>query len=103
MATEFWISVPRGIEAGEDMLGRRFQGGLYAATMIYDALDDPFVRIPAGWEYLHNWVMTHPQYELAEHQMLEEAIVTAGTQPGGQRRHLVIYYPVAAIAIGAPA
>jgi hypothetical protein len=85
------------------MLARRFHGGLYAATTIYDALDDPFARIPAGWEHLHKWVMAHSQYEPAEHQMLEEVIVTAGAGPGDQRRHLVIYYPVADIAIGEPA
>ena len=64
------------------MLARQFTGGLYAAMTIYDALDDPFARIPAGWEYLHNWVVAHPQYEPAEHQMLEEVIVTAGDCAG---------------------
>ena len=100
---ELWLAVPRGTEPAEEMRARRFHGGLYAATTIYDALDDPFVRIPAGWEYLHKWVMAHSQYEPAEHQMLEEVIVTAGAAPGDQRRHLAIYYPVADIAIGEPA
>lgn len=99
---ELWLAVPRGTEPGEDMMVRRFHGGLYAAMTIFGALDDPFARIPAGWEYLHNWVMTHPMYEPAEHQMLEE-VIAAGTEPGWQRRHLVIYYPVATIAIGEPA
>lgn len=100
---ELWLAVPRGTEPGEDMLARRFPGGLYAAMTIYDALDDPFARIPAGWEYLHNWVMAHPQYEPAEHQMLEEVIVAGEAAADGPRRHLVIYYPVATIALGEPA
>ncbi len=100
---ELWLAAPRGTEPREDMLARQFHGGLYAAMTIYDALDDPFMRIPAGWEYLHNWVVAHPQYEPAEHQMLEEVLGAACAEPGGQRRHLVIYYPVAAIAIGEPA
>ena len=100
---ELWLAAPRGTEPGEDMVARRFHGGLYAVMTIYDALDDPFARIPAGWEYLHNWVAAHPQYEPAEHQLLEEVVVDADAEPDGQRRHLVIYYPVAAIAIGEPA
>ncbi len=98
---ELWLAVPRGTEHGEDMQARHFRGGLYAAMTIFDAFDDPFAGIPAGWEYLHNWVMAHPQYESAEHQMLEEVIDAA--EPDGQPRHLVIYYPVATIAVGEPA
>jgi DNA gyrase inhibitor GyrI len=98
---ELWIAVPPGTKPEDDMLERQFTGGLYAVMTIYDALDDPFAHIPAGWEYLHNWVTANPQYEPAEHQMLEEVIVVAG-EDGAQHRHLVIYYPVAAIAVGVP-
>jgi DNA gyrase inhibitor GyrI len=100
---ELWMAAPPGIEPGEGMLARQFIGGLYAVMTIYDALDEPFARIPAGWEYLHNWVTENSQYEPAEHQMLEEVIIAAGATEDAQRRHLVIYYPVAAIALGVSA
>jgi DNA gyrase inhibitor GyrI len=99
---ELWLAVPPDIEPGEEMAVRRFLGGLYAVMTIYDALDDPFGRIPEGWQYLHQWVQANPQYEPAEHQMLEEVIVAAADSEDAQRRHLVIYYPVAAIAVGVP-
>lgn len=99
---ELWIAAPPGVEPGEQMSARQFQGGLYAVMTIYDALDDPFARIPAGWEYLHKWVAANSQYEGAEHQMLEEVVVSSA---GGdaQRRHLVIYYPLAPVAGNVPA
>jgi hypothetical protein len=106
---ELWAAAPPGVELGEEMQMRDFRGGLYAVMTIFDAFDDPFARIPAGWEHLHNWVTASRQYEGAEHQMLEEVVSQwgvaggAGAHEDGLRRHLVIYYPVARIAVGVPA
>lgn len=99
---ELWAVAPEGVEPDGGMMAREFQGGLYAVMTIFDALDDPFARIPPGWEHLHNWVQANTQYEGAEHQMLEEVVTEKGAA-GEPRHHLVIYYPIAQVAVGVPA
>jgi DNA gyrase inhibitor GyrI len=100
---ELWVAAPRDVELDEEMQVKEFRGGLYAVMTIFDAFDDPFASIPQGWGYLHEWVTNHAQYEGAEHQMLEEVVVEADAGDGALRRHLSIYYPLAAIAVGVPA
>jgi DNA gyrase inhibitor GyrI len=97
---ELWLVTPAGVELAEGMQIRQFGGGLYAVMTIYDAMQDPFTHIPHGWEHLHHWVTRSPLFEAAEHQCLEE--VVSDIDRSG-RRHLVLYYPIAAIAEGVPA
>jgi DNA gyrase inhibitor GyrI len=100
---EVWVVAPAGVVLDDDMTAREFDGGLYAVMTIFDAFDDPFASIPAGWEYLHHWVQANPQYEGAEHQMLEEVVTEPAAAEDEPRRHLAIYYPIAALAVGEPA
>lgn len=94
---ELWCVVPEGVVASGPVTIRDFPGGRFAAMTIHDPFSDPFRHIPAGWEALHEWVITHG-YEPPDATLCLEEVVAAygGAAEGGavdDRRDIVLYHP----------
>lgn len=66
-----WMVVDPGVQAEGDGSIIDFRGGLYAVALC--DVQNPAGDIPAAWERLAHWVQGS-EYELAQHQWLEEAL-----------------------------
>ncbi len=88
-AYEVWVPVPARVRPSQGVRIGRAPGGLYAVLRVRDALVDPYVRIPAGWKRLGDWVHQSRDVRLTEGLCLEEHV-----QAGGSI-HLDLFAPVA--------
>lgn len=85
---ELWFVVPPGLMAARPVMLEDFPGGRFAALTIYQPFDDPFHWIPAGWDALHEWVVSHGQEQPGALLCLEELVT------GGEASDLVLYHPI---------
>ena len=85
---ELWFVVGERAMSSGAVQVRDFPGGRFAAMTLHDPFADSFARIPAGWDALHEWVITGG-FELPGATLcLEELVERDG------RRDLVLYHPV---------
>ena len=89
---EYWLCVPQGVQPSAGVTLRDFAGGLYAVQTLFDPFVDPFARIPAGWNALHEWVIgSSHKCRSGEHQWMEER---APGLTGNGRDNLKLYHPI---------
>jgi len=86
---EQWFEVPGEVKGADGVMIRQFPGGRYAVLRLFNPFEAPFETIPAGWQYLHEWVQSQVDVKDGCHQCLEELV------PGqGNWLDLVLYYPI---------
>lgn len=85
---EIWATLPPGIEPSEDVTVQDFKGGQYAVMTLICPFTNPFETIPAGWKFLHEWVIGSGQYQGGNHQWLEELIEMS------DGHNLKLYHPI---------
>jgi hypothetical protein len=85
---EAWWSLMDGLSPTDGLGTRQFSGGEYAVFSIDLPFQQDFLRAPAGWRRLHEWVIQSGCYCTGSHQWLEEWIPR---QVGGR---LKLYHPV---------
>jgi DNA-binding transcriptional MerR regulator/DNA gyrase inhibitor GyrI len=69
---EVWVTIPEGCKVKAPMHTKDFGGGLYAVIATY--LQD----IGEKWNRLGTWVQESDEYEIGEHQWLEETVSPYG-------------------------
>lgn len=65
---EVWVTVPQGVTPDGPVAIKEFGGGLYAVTTTY------LYEIQERWQKLVGWMHAGGEWELAQHQWLEESI-----------------------------
>ncbi len=85
---EIWAALPPGVEPSDGVAIHDFKGGQYAVMTLIRPFTNPFETIPAGWKFLHEWVISNGQYRGGNHQWLEELIETL------QGNDLKLYHPI---------
>lgn len=85
---EMWFVVGERVVGSGAVEVHDFPGGRFAAMTLYDPFADPFARIPAGWDLLHEWVISHGLESPGETLCLEELVEIDG------ERRLILYHPV---------
>ena len=53
---ESWIVVPDSVTESEGVIIKDIPGSEYAVLRVNEPFNDPFSRIPTGWQKLHEWV-----------------------------------------------
>jgi hypothetical protein len=86
---EVWRNVGAQVQPGEGVTIKDFAGGLYAVMTLDKPFGDPFSIIPAGWKYLHEWVIASSKYQSGSHQWMEELLARKDGED------LKLYHPVA--------
>jgi DNA gyrase inhibitor GyrI len=85
---ELWYVVPPGVVGSGPVVIREFPGGRFAALTIHHPFEDPFKFIPAGWDFLHEWVVTHNLVQPGEMLCLEEVIER------DREQDMTLYHPI---------
>lgn len=85
---ELWFVVPDGVVGAGPVTIRVFPGGTFAALTLFEPFADPFERIPAGWDMLHEWAVSRGTVEPSPFPCLEEVV-----DHGGQT-DMILYHPL---------
>ena len=85
---EVGFTVDEGVKADDGVQLRMYGGGMYGTMRIYNAFDQPFESIPAGWKYLMEGLESNREWKPIYHLCYEEVV------KGDQGNDMIIYHPV---------
>lgn len=87
---EYWLTVPDNVVESDGIVIKDIKEDEYAVLRITDPFNDPFKKIPTGWQSLHNWVESS-EYKLINckgRHWLEEVVEEDGIT------YMYLYYPI---------
>jgi hypothetical protein len=83
---EYWVTVPENVPSSAGIKIRNVNSSKYAVIRVTNPFSDPEAVIKAGWNILHDWVITHKEKKETEDNkentegdemfMLEEIVET---------------------------
>lgn len=82
---EFGVEIPDSVLADEGLKVRTYGGGMYAVMRIFNAFEEPFTAIPAGWQKLSEWGHANLEWKPSWYLCYEEV------SPGKQGPDLILY------------
>lgn len=82
---EFGVEIPDSVLADRELQVRKYGGGMYGVMRIFNAFEEPFAAIPAGWHRLADWGGANLEWKPTWFLSYEEV------SPGKQGLDLILY------------